>query len=206
MILYNPASLQRTMPEIAGDLDWQRSAEFRLSGQQQIIAHQNRKLERRRFLPEISLGYFNQTIIGVQNLDGNDVFFDRSNRFTGYQVGLAFPLIFNAQRARSRSAQFEASMAEEQVKLKSVEISDQLQQAKTAVSKTRMLIGFFESSALKTAEEAERNAMTAWNSGEISYIELAHIFQQNLRTREDYLNLIQQYNQAVLHLEYLTNQ
>jgi cobalt-zinc-cadmium resistance protein CzcA len=49
------------------------------------------------------VGYFNQSLIGVQNINGADVNFDGSKRFQGFNVGLSIPITFfsNASKVKS---------------------------------------------------------------------------------------------------------
>ena len=54
-------------------------------------------MEKSRFFPDLTVGYFNQSLNGPnQDLDGNEVVFTSSDRFTGFQVGVAIP-IFGAK-------------------------------------------------------------------------------------------------------------
>ena len=55
--------------------------------QQAVIAEQNKKLETASTLPDFNVGYFNQSLIGVQSINGVDVNFDGSKRFQGFNVG-----------------------------------------------------------------------------------------------------------------------
>jgi len=57
---------------------------------------------------------------------------------------------------------------------------------------------------LKTADELLRFAEKSYQSGEIDYVEYINAVNQALTTKTDYLTAIQQYNQAVIELQYLT--
>jgi cobalt-zinc-cadmium resistance protein CzcA len=52
-----------------------------------------RKLETASTLPDFNVGYFNQSLIGVQSINGADVNFDGSKRFQGFNVGVSVFLL-----------------------------------------------------------------------------------------------------------------
>ena len=43
-------------------------------------------------MPDLSIGYFNQSIRGIQDVDGVPKTFGSGDRFTGVQAGIALPL------------------------------------------------------------------------------------------------------------------
>jgi cobalt-zinc-cadmium resistance protein CzcA len=60
--------------------------------QQTNISKQVLRVERNKFLPNLEVGYFNQTLIGFQNTTGTEDFYDKNKRFQGFLVGVSFPL------------------------------------------------------------------------------------------------------------------
>ncbi|MDR2684708.1 MAG: CusA/CzcA family heavy metal efflux RND transporter, partial [Prevotellaceae bacterium] len=84
--------------------------------QQEIkISEQNKKVEISQNLPDITLGYTNQSLIGYQNIGGAERFFGADKRFHAFNVGIAIPLTIGAARAKTKaldykrqSVQFEA--------------------------------------------------------------------------------------------------
>jgi cobalt-zinc-cadmium resistance protein CzcA len=73
--------------------------------QQQIeVASIEKNLERSRMMPDFSIGYFTQTMQGVQDVDGVPRTFDTDNRFTGIQAGIAIPLWFAPYTSKTKAA------------------------------------------------------------------------------------------------------
>ena len=79
-----------------------------------MIAEKNTKLETAQTLPDFKVGYFNQSIIGFQNVNGNEIYFGPSDRFTGFNVGLSIPLTFfsNGAKIKSLKLQHESKLKE----------------------------------------------------------------------------------------------
>ena len=71
--------------------------------QQTNISKQALRVERNKFLPNLEVGYFNQTLIGFQNTTGTEDFYGKSKRFQGFIVGVSFPLWVAPQIARSKA-------------------------------------------------------------------------------------------------------
>ena len=72
--------------------------------QQIQVEHNKYELEKAKMLPEFSLGYFNQSLIGTQTVDGTAQFFGANKRFTGFNIGIAVPLWFKPLTAQKQAA------------------------------------------------------------------------------------------------------
>ena len=58
-----------------------------LSSKQQIsIHHQTKRIEYGRLLPDITVGYFNQSLTGFQRIGNDEIYFDRNKRFSGFRL------------------------------------------------------------------------------------------------------------------------
>lgn len=58
--------------------------------QQIEISNKQKKVETAKVLPEFTLGYFNQSLIGYQNTNGTDTYYDASKRFTDFRWEFQF--------------------------------------------------------------------------------------------------------------------
>jgi len=80
-------------------------------------------------LPDLTLGYFNQTLIGTQNVNNQDVYSMARKRFQGFQVGWQFPLFSNGYSAKVKSANLSTKVAEKQLRSTSGRLQGKHQQA-----------------------------------------------------------------------------
>lgn len=60
--------------------------------------------ERSRLWPDLRIAYFNQTLIGVQNINGTDVYFGAGTRFSGFEAGITLPLWLVPFQSRIKAA------------------------------------------------------------------------------------------------------
>jgi cobalt-zinc-cadmium resistance protein CzcA len=72
----------------------------RMEYQQTAKLDAEKALMKAQRLPLISVGYFNQTLIGTQNINGQDVSFTASDRFQGVQAGVSIPIFTRAENGR----------------------------------------------------------------------------------------------------------
>jgi len=173
-------------------------------GEQQItVARQQKKLEGARALPDIHVGYFNQSLIGPQNVNGQDQYFTSSARFQGFQVGLSLPLWFFPHGARIKAADLSAQAAAKNQENNRLVISQQYNQATQEIIKNKNSLAYYRGSALETADLLISQSRKAFNSGELDYTSLLLNLRQALSIQEGYLIALLQYNQSVVLLQYL---
>lgn len=168
------------------------------------VAQQEKRVEANRVLPDISVGYFNQSLIGFQTQpDGTDRYFSSSDRFSGFMVGLAIPLWFVPSTARVKAA----GARSEAVRFQSESLEKQLQgewrQAVQQFEKNSSSLNYFQNSALPNADLLIRQSSAAFRAGEIGQADFRLNVQQGLSIQEAYLQTLLDYNQSILTLEFL---
>lgn len=172
--------------------------------QQEIeIAQSAQKLASAKSLPDVTLGYFNQSLIGTQSINGQNVYFDGSKRFQGVQLGLAIPIFYGSYRSKIKAAGINKDINEANAKLFEIKLMGAYQQAVQEYLKNNETINYLESSALPNATLILKNSQLAYQGGDMSYSE--HLL--NLKTvnniRENYLMAILKLNQSVNTLAFL---
>lgn len=172
--------------------------------QQAVIAAQQQKVEKNRLLPDITVGFFTQTLVGAPMNAAGTSLATSSNRFNGLEAGLAIPLWFKPQSAKIKAAGLHRQAAEYryQQQQKNYEglYNEQLQET----AKFREALQHYNTSLLPQAELMMTQATKAYRSGEIGYVE----YLQSLRTaseiQNNHLLTLNNYNQSILHLQYLS--
>jgi cobalt-zinc-cadmium resistance protein CzcA len=173
------------------------------ANQQRQIGTQSLRLEKSRWLPGVTAGYFNQSLRGTQLVSGQERTFTGRDRFTGFQLGLALPLWFAPQNFRVRAAQSSLREADAQARLQAKNLQGQYREALEQYRKFSQSLAFYQQSALRNAELLVRQGGQAFRAGNIGYVEYAQALTRALALRQTYLTVLSQYNQAVLTLEFL---
>lgn len=167
------------------------------------IAEQTVKLERSLAAPDFSLGYFNQSIIGSQNINGQDLYFGGGKRFQGLQAGVAIPVFFKPFSSRIKAAKIEKDIAQSQLGLIQTNLRGEYAQAYQEVLKNSQSINYYEKNALPNAFLILKQAQVAFQNGEIGYVEYLQALRTSSEIRFGYLQAINQYNQSVHRIKYL---
>lgn len=178
---------------------------LKLLYQNAIVAENNKKIEKSMALPEFTVGYFNQTLVGFQNISGNDVFFDKSKRFTGVNVGISLPITFFSNTARIKSLGYRQQALQKQAdngrQVLHAEFANALQQYNQGLSQ----YNYYKTQALANVATMTNTAETGFNSGELSYIEYLMALQTATDVQMNYLLSINQLNQSVININFLIN-
>ena len=177
----------------------------KLKEQQQNIALQEIEVNKTKSLPQLSLGYFNQSIIGLQNINGVEKNFTASNRFSAAQIGISIPIFNGANKAKIAAAKTNYSATQ-------VEYEDSLTQQKSIIEqlqlrfqKNKAALDYFEKSALKQAGILSENAQMQFQNGAINYIEWIMLMNQSIAIQSEYINAIHEWNHTIIELNSFRN-
>ena len=167
--------------------------------QQVNVTAKQQRVELAKALPDITLGYFNQSLTGIQN----NVFYGRDKRFQGFQVGVAIPIFYRSYSAKGKAALIGKEMAENDLYLQQQSIGGQYQQAIKEYQKNSARYAYFQSSAMTNAILILKNSGTAYRNGEIGYSEYLMNLKQVNTIKENHLMALFQVNQSVNQIEFL---
>lgn len=156
-------------------------------------------------LPEFTVGYFNQTIIGYQRLDaaGTERYFGPGARFQGVQAGVAVPLWRQPLKARVQAAQLQEQVAQAGYDRYQAELAGRRDELLARHAEQQQRLAYFESTALPQATVITRLSTIGYKAGETGYSEYLLNLERARRLRLDYLDALLQHNQTVIELEYL---
>ncbi len=170
--------------------------------QQQIaVSMAEVEVQRAQRLPEITLGYFNQSAVGSIKPDGEQA--TLGTRLSGVQLGMAVPLFGKSWKTQTAAAEIRSQMAQTQAAYVELELRGKYEQALQALLKYENSLQYYEEKALPQATLILENAQKAFEAGAIDYVEYFQNVQQALQIKLDYLSALEGYNNAVIDLEYL---
>jgi cobalt-zinc-cadmium resistance protein CzcA len=172
--------------------------------QQINVAQWQRKLEVSRALPEISLGYFTQTLIGVQTINNQEQYFGPGNRFTGFMVGLSIPLWFGAHTARIKAASYNRQVFEYQEQAYRNSLLRETEDVLQNLQRSKSNLEYYEQKALPNADLLEKQSILAFRGGDIDYTTFLLNVRQALAIREHHLQALSEFNLQIISLEHLT--
>lgn len=174
--------------------------------QDAVIAEQSKKVERSQGLPDFTIGYVNQSLIGFQNVNGAEKFFNGGNRFNSVNIGISIPLTYGATKARMKSLDYKKQAAEENAKQQQKNLATQMQNALLQYQQDLQQYNYFQKEALPNAKDIVSAAQLGYKTGEISYVEYLFALQTSTDIQLNYLKSIQQINQSVINIYSFINQ
>ncbi|MCO6499090.1 MAG: CusA/CzcA family heavy metal efflux RND transporter [Vicingus serpentipes] len=172
--------------------------------QQEIIIEKERKsLENAKLLPDFKIGYFNQSMIGYQTVNGTEQYFGSGNRFSGFQLGIAIPLWVRPYTSKVQAAKVRMEIAESDYQQYQKMLEGRYSQAIQEYKKYKSELNYYEESALPQSELIDENAHQAFKNGTIGYVEYVQAVNQVTQIQTSWLQALNNYNQAIIQLEFL---
>jgi cobalt-zinc-cadmium resistance protein CzcA len=195
--IQDPVTMQNSevgrYPLIDFALGQQQAAEFRW------------KTEKARLLPDLTIGYNNQSINGSQLVNGQELTYSSKDRFSYISAGIGVPLFFKAQNARAAAAKTDFEKNKKETGYLSTQLQNELIVAETQVEKFRQSLDYFENQGLQNAETIMATADQQFQAGEIDFLQWVILINQSVTIRNEYIQALSSYNQAVIQFMKLNN-
>jgi len=150
-------------------------------------------IEKNKLLPDISLNYF----IGTN-------FYDNARYYHGFEIGIAVPLFFNAQKSKIKASEIGLSatqyFSEYEMELQKIKH----QELFNTYQKHKNLIDYYKNQGFVLYNEIMRTAKLSFEKGEIDFLKFASGTETALQIRFDYIDHLVQYNTVILEINYLS--
>ena len=161
--------------------------------QQTDVAGRQVKLEKSKLLPDISLGYFNKSLIGTQIIDGTEQNFSRSDRFSGVSGSLSIPVFFGAQGYKIRAAGIERRINEEKYLQQKNELEAEYASFIGRYRVEKEMLLYYSNTAVPHSRLMITNAGKSMAAGEIAYPEYLKLIDSALEIRCSFIDIQKQY-------------
>jgi cobalt-zinc-cadmium efflux system outer membrane protein len=164
---------------------------IQIFNQASIISQKNIALQKAKALPGLALGYFNQ---GERNSP-------IGNRF---RIGFTVPLWFGQYKSNINAAKTEWEINKQKVSGLQQQLSVQLIQAQNELSIYTQSLQYYKNTGIPKANVIIGTAKRFFESGENDYINYLRNINDAYLIQLKYLEVIRNYNQAILSIKYLT--
>lgn len=191
---------------LSNDSNYSHNPVLNFLNQEIIIQQYKKSLANAQLLPEFTIGYFNQSLIGYYTtLDGTqEKYYGPNDRFTGIKVGLAIPLWLRPYNAKIRAADVQIKIVENNYQQYNLSLQKEFQQGIQTYLKYKMALDYYEQKALSQSKIILENTQKSFIKGEIGYVEYVQNIRQSIQIQLNYLNILDNYNQSVIYLEFLS--
>jgi len=158
--------------------------------QQLALSQQQTRLEKLRRLPDLRVGYFNQSI-------------NQERGFQVAQAGVAVPLLGGVQRGRIAAAQLGEQAAQVQLAYANIQLGTQLSTLRQQLGRAQASLLYYENYGLPQARLILETAEKSRRAGDIEYVEYVVNTQPAWQIQEAYLEQLRQYNELVANVQAL---
>ena len=144
--------------------------------------------------PNFEGRFFSQRLYGLKN------------PYSGFSVTVGIPLFGGGvYKNKIRAAELETNYQQTILDYERLSLSTNYNQAYQQLLKDKELLNYYESTGLEQADAILKSANIAYRAGEISFAELSLFLTQALDIQKNYLDVLSQYNQSAIQLNYYLN-
>lgn len=148
------------------------------------------KIEQSKLLPQLDFSY------GDQKVEGESGFYT-------YQAGITIPLWFRPQQGRIQEAKIKTKIAKSRYEEQKLVLNNTFLQRQKDYNKLKQIINYYESQVLPLANEQIEAAKKNYRFGEIDYVAYIQNLDQAIKTKQEYLIFVNQYNLLVTDINFL---
>lgn len=165
------------------------------------VARIEKNLERSRLLPDFSIGYFSQTMQGVQEVNGLSRTFGTADRFKGIQAGIAIPLWFAPYVSKIKAAKIKQLIASTNAEYFIKSLAGTYKALLNEYVKFNSSIEFYEKQAVPEADLIIDQATRSYKAGAMDYFDYILSLNRALLIKQNYLDAINGYNQTIILMD-----
>ena len=154
-----------------------------------LIEQAKLNIERSKFFPEISAGYFNQEI---NNTPG----------FNGWSIGVSFPVWFIPQNVSVQQAKIESEKALNTLEYQKFNIEKEIENLVIKLDQLQNNLIYYHENALIKADALITMATLQFEKEDIEYFEFLESIKTALDIKLNYLNTLFEYNITAVDLEF----
>lgn len=170
----------------------QQHPELQYLNQQIKVNEAEAQLEKSKLLPELMVGYMNQSMKNLNN-----------NRFNAVQVGVGIPLFTKGQRALAKATKAKVAISENEYQRKEIELKNRFVQQVNNYSNQLKVVESYEQKQLPKSETILKTVQKQMEVGEIDYLDWVILTNQAVKTKVEYIENLERLNQIGSELNFL---
>lgn len=150
------------------------------------------KLEKSKFLPDLSIGYSNQSFKDINK-----------NRFNSFEIGIGIPIFHGAQKAQVKAEEQKVRYAENELAYQKAQWKTNVESSLQAFKTLLEIVENYQEKQLPNAHKIVATAQEQFVGGEIDYLDWMMLSNQAIQIQNDYYNAVMQLNLSSINLQYL---
>lgn len=166
--------------------------ELQYLNQQIKVNEAEAQFEKSKLLPELMVGFMNQSMKNLNN-----------NRFNAVQVGVGIPLFMKGQRALAKATKAKVAISENEYQRKEIELKNRFVQQVNNYNNQLKVVESYEQKQLPKSETILKTVQKQMEVGEIDYLDWVILTNQAVKTKVEYIDNLERLNQIGSELNFL---
>jgi cobalt-zinc-cadmium resistance protein CzcA len=172
--------------------DLENSLELKYYSNRVDLFSNQRSYEKQLLLPDLSLSYFQGSNSGL------------NETLSGYYLGLKIPILFFGQSSKIKASSIAREIAVEESKEYEVQLNIEYASLNAELIKQEKALKYYEDEGTALSDEILKTATVSFKNGEINYFQYILSLENAYEIKLDYLKSLNDYNQTVIAINYLT--
>lgn len=168
------------------------------------VASKEILVERSKLLPDFSIGYFNQSLVGNHEKNGTEKYYGAGKRFQGIEAGISISLFAKPQKARIKAAEINQQIRQAELHAFYFSLFQRGSTLLSDIRRLRIQIDFYRNTAIPQANLLISTSQRAFEVGELDYYQLSQSINNAVDVRRQYIETLNQYNQTAIELELIS--
>ncbi len=185
---------------VGDSLSWNNNPQALMMKQKIEVSQIEKKLERSKMLPDVTLGYFSQTMIPEISVAGSGT----DNRFNGILAGIEIPLWSKPFTARNRAASIKEEIAQTNTTYFLSTLAGNYHALMREFEKFNNSVDYYENQAVPEANIIIKQASLGYKAGAIDYLDYITSLSRAINIKENYLDVLNDYNQTIISIDFIT--
>ncbi|MEN9700188.1 MAG: hypothetical protein RLZZ301_1386 [Bacteroidota bacterium] len=156
--------------------------------------------------PQIGIAYFNQSLVGVQSINGNDVYFGPSHRFQGGQIQTQIPIDFKAFHQRNQAILLEQQQNDMLKTQRTLQLQAEELQLRQQVQALQADFDAIKVPLTQEVAQLHTDAQLQFASGQISLLDFIQMQDQKVALEQELLQWQHQLNTLFITYKWYTNE
>ncbi len=165
--------------------------------QQKKIFSAETALQKAKLLPEINIGYNNNSFRGIG--------LDDAQRFHSAQIGLGIPLFGGSQKAKINASKMAENIAESEYQTQVLNLKIEYNKLLTKYNSNLDIVNYFETNSNKNSKIITDVANKQFINGDINYLDFVMLVNQSIAIQNSYIEAVKSLNESVIAINYLNS-
>ena len=165
--------------------------------QQKKIFEAETSVQKSKLLPEIIVGYNNNSFKGMG--------LDDAKRFHSAQLGLGIPIFGGSLKAKINASKIAVNIAESEYQTQILNLKNQHDKLMVQYNANLEILNYFEINSNKNSKIIIDVANKQFINGDINYLDFVILVNQSISIQNAYIDAVKSLNESVISLNYLNS-